>query len=358
MNRIYFLKHSPIDFYFRQNSENFKVTENSLYDFSGDGEHLVVKIRKKDLTTWQMVESVAKYLGIKVRDIGYAGLKDKSAFTIQYISINREYEEKFSTFTHPNIKVISTTYHNNKIKRGHLKSNSFYIKLKKVTTLNAQKIVEALKIIDTEGMPNFYGYQRFGKNGTNYKLGLDILNGKNRERNRTKREFLINSYQSYLFNSWLNSRLELSHMLDSFNYDDISKNLKIGRDDILPNQKQFFKLLSGDICSFYGSKSLFVINSEDVSRFIDREITVTGLLYGSKVKQAESGGAKVYEEMFIDSALESVYGSRRDAWVYVKDLEYNYNKEQQWFEINVTLPRGTYATVLLEELYKKDMVNE
>jgi len=160
MDRFYSLAHTPIPFHFRQNARDFVVDEIPLYEFSGEGEHLVLLMRKKNLSTWDALSIIANHLGINAREIGYAGLKDKNAMTKQYISILKKHEQKLESFDHENIKFIDRTYHNNKIRLGHLKGNRFFIRLKKVTPTAAVKLSEALKQIKKNGMPNFFGYQR------------------------------------------------------------------------------------------------------------------------------------------------------------------------------------------------------
>ena len=123
-----YLNHSLIDVYFKQNKDDFTVDEIPLYEFSGEGEHLILKVRKKDLSTWDMVNIISNHIGCKSRDIGYAGLKDKNAMTIQHISLHRQYEEKIDSFEHPLIKILEKNYHNNKIRVGHLKGNRFFYK--------------------------------------------------------------------------------------------------------------------------------------------------------------------------------------------------------------------------------------
>ena len=83
MDRFYSLGHASIDFRFKQSPRDFVVEEIPLYDFSGEGEHLVMFVRKKSLSTMEMVGIFARFLGIKNRDIGYAGMKDKHAMTKQ-----------------------------------------------------------------------------------------------------------------------------------------------------------------------------------------------------------------------------------------------------------------------------------
>jgi tRNA pseudouridine13 synthase len=119
---------------------DFVVEEIPLYEFSGEGEHLVLFVRKKNMSTLELVSAIAKYLKIKNKDIGYAGLKDKHAMTKQYISLHKKHEADLGNFNHENVKILSKTYHNNKIRIGHLQGNRFFIKLKKVNPTSAQKI--------------------------------------------------------------------------------------------------------------------------------------------------------------------------------------------------------------------------
>ena len=101
----YYLTHSPINFFFKHSARDFVVDEIPLYEFSGEGEHLVLKVRKKGLATWEVVSKVANFLGINAREIGYAGLKDKHAMTTQYISIHKRFEDKLSTMKIDGIKI-------------------------------------------------------------------------------------------------------------------------------------------------------------------------------------------------------------------------------------------------------------
>ena len=110
MIKQYYLNHSQIDVYFKQSKDDFVVTEIPLYEFTGEGEHVILKIRKKDLTTWDALEIIASKVGCRSRDIGYAGLKDKNAMTVQYISILKKFEDKIDTFEHPQIKILEKTY--------------------------------------------------------------------------------------------------------------------------------------------------------------------------------------------------------------------------------------------------------
>lgn len=295
----YFLPHAPIDFLFTQNARDFVVEEVPLYEFSGEGEHAVVKVRKKGLSTWEMLDILSAHTGIKKKDIGYAGLKDKEALTYQYLSFHKSHMEKVKSFAHDQIKIIETTYHNNKIKRGHLKGNTFFIRLKKVLPLNAEKIAQAIETIKASGIPNYFGYQRFGRDGDNHIQGQAIAEGRVKMRNITMRNFLLNAYQSHLFNAWLAKRVELSHMIENFSPAEVaSKYPELDEKSVvaLKEQKQFLKVLEGDVMSHYPHGRLFFAEDlkEESSRFFEKKAVVTGLLSGKKTKKAE-GDAKKFE---------------------------------------------------------------
>lgn len=358
MDRFYSLNHSSIDFLFKQTPRDFVVEELPLYEFSGEGEHLVLFVRKKSLSTLELVGILARYLGIQNKEIGYAGLKDKHAMTKQYISIHKKHEEAMDKFEHEGVKILSKAYHNNKIKTGHLKGNRFYIKLKKVNPTSAQKLDEALKNISKFGMPNFFGFQRFGNDGDNHIEGEKIAKGEKKERNPKIKKLLINAYQSHLFNLWLSRRLELNTLIQNFKPEELESLLNMPNSELvnLKAQKHPFKLFNGDIMEHYPHGRLFDFNGQedDLNRFNDRGISPTGLLCGTKVKMS-SDSAGVIEKDYDDEI--NAEGARRYAWVFPEYVEGRFKPEEAQYELNFSLPKGSYATVLIEELAKRN-INE
>ena len=359
VNRLYYTSHSPINVYFSKNSRDFVVEEVPLYEFSGNGEHLVLKIRKKDMTTWELVQKISEVIGCKVRDIGYAGLKDKDGVTTQYISIYKKYEKKIKNIQSQNIKILETFYHNNKIRIGHLKGNKFYIRFKKVTSVDAKKIENVLKIIETNGLPNYFGYQRFGVEGNNYKIGKEILFGKRFIKSRKKRDFFISAYQSHIFNLWLSKRVEISKLFTSFSTKELESLFIYPKEVIksIKNQPNFFKMFLGDVLHHYPYGKVFdcIEIDKEVQRFAHKELTITGILPGKKVKQANDI-AGIIEKDFIsecESVIDKMNGSRRFAWIFPEILSQTYKKEEAWYELSFFLPKGSYATVLVEEILHK-----
>ncbi len=361
--REYFLTHSPIDFHFAQNSKDFVVNEIPLYEWSGEGEHLILKVRKRDLTTWEMVKIIAKIAGADSRDIGYAGLKDRNGMTMQYISIPKKFEDKFENFDEKNISILEKHYHNNKIKLGHLKGNRFFIRLKKVNPTSATKIAEAVKNLDQFGMPNFFGYQRFGVNGDNYLVGKEIIDGKSKIRDKNKKRLFINSYQSHIFNQWLSERIKFSRVVDSFSKDELPSvlenlGIQLQYPELLQNQPHPFKLLEGDMMLHYPFGKGFALKSEEfeegVKRFGERDSVPSGILLGKRAKST-TGDSAVFEDKFLED-VRVVDGERRYAWIFPTDVESRYREDDFWFELNFTLPKGSYATTFIEEIAKKSLV--
>ena len=340
------------EFVFNSSPRDFSVEEIPLYEFTGEGEHLILKVRKKEMTTWEMLDVLSNHVGIRRRDMGYAGLKDKHAMTIQYISVLAlNNEEKLKEFTHDKIKILDTFRHNNKIRVGHLKGNRFNIRLKKVLGVQKDKLDSVLKWIKKNGVPNYFGNQRFGTDGNNWEDGKKLIDGKLKIRDRKTKEFLIGSYQSYLFNGWLSKRMELNHLLESFAEEEVEQIMKLPTNSLKGTKQQvnFFKLVDGDVMMHYPYGRIFSVENteEEAKRFESKDIAPAGLLAGLKAKQA-LGTAGLLEAPFVEEI--KLNGTRRYAWIQVTEIKKNYVEEKAHFELSFTLPKGCYATNVLDIL--------
>ncbi|HHS92627.1 MAG TPA: tRNA pseudouridine(13) synthase TruD [Campylobacterales bacterium] len=340
------------NFVFTPSSRDFIVDEIPLYKFTGEGEHLIVHVRKKDMTTWEMVSAIAKYCKIKQRDIGYAGLKDKHAMTMQYISLPaKNNEEILKTFNHEKIKILGTYRHNNKIRVGHLKGNHFKIRLKKVLGVQKDKLDSVLSWIKKNGVPNYFGHQRFGNTGENWKEGQEVAEGKLKIRDKKKRTFLLNAYQSYLFNQWLSKRIELSLLMESFSESEVETILNLPKESLhgVKAQTQFFKLLEGDLMMHYPYGRVFELESleEESRRFSEFDIAPSGLISGKRVSRTTKVAGEL-EKMYEREIPEN--GTRRYAWIQVSEIKKTYVEEKAHYELEFTLPKGCYATNVLDVL--------
>ena len=363
---LYALTHAPIEAYFSKNSDDFVVREIPLYEFSGDGEHSIVEISKKDMTTQEALHVLSEVTGAKMRDFGYAGLKDKQGMTTQFISMPRKFESNLANFSHEKMKILSLNVHKNKLRIGHLKGNSFFIRLKKVLPSNAKKLEQAFVSIDKMGYANYFGYQRFGKFGDNAETGLELLkngtiNGK-KSKNVKLNDFLISAYQSDLFNRWLSKRVEISRFAQDFSLSELAQIYPYLSGENLKNlksQKRFFKLIEGEVLGHYPHGKCFLCEDLDAegARFDARDITSCGLIAGAKAYEAQGTARAVEDQIFaqVNEYKAKMTGSRRFAWCYLEDTNYKYNEEKAHFTINFTLQKGSYATVVLEEILHKNI---
>ena len=164
----------------RERVEDFLVDEIPLYEPSGQGEHLYLLVEKRNLSTMEMAAVIAQHFGVRRRDIGFAGLKDKRAITRQMVSVWAPGKEadSFPMLRHDRIHILWADRHENKLRRGHLAGNRFSIRVRGVpfqAALDAQRILDRLC---TQGLANRIGEQRFGYLGNNHLVGRAIVLGR------------------------------------------------------------------------------------------------------------------------------------------------------------------------------------
>ena len=357
MNHIktYAYTHTPLSFDFKQTIDRFFVEEIPLYTFTATGNYLVLKIKKTDMSTWKLITVLAKATGLQERDIGYAGLKDKNATTIQYISIPKNREKELNkNLTTEKIEILERTYNKAPIKIGHLKGNSFSIILHNINEKDAKFFNTTAKMMQKEGIPNYYGYQRFGEDNRSYLQGKEIAHS-GKKLKGSKEKLLVSAYQSYLYNKWLGQRVKLSTVIASNNAEEAAKKLQYPLEliKVLSKQVQFFKLFLGDhVMAYPYGKENYVKDMYQASQaFKQKKISPTGLLCGANVERAKSD-AYYLEEPFDDTELNALKGDRRFAWIWPKDVETSYNVADKKLTVDFYLPKGSYATTFLEEIGK------
>ncbi len=356
------LTHSPINAHFSKNADDFVVREQPLYEFSGSGEHLILQLAKKDLSTNEALRILSEVSGAKMREFGFAGLKDKQGQTFQFVSIHKKFEPNLQKFTHEKLKIINTTYHDNKLKIGHLKGNSFFIRLKKVSPVDAQKLKNAFELLKNQGFANYFGYQRFGKFKDNFTQGLELLQGKKRLKNPKIHAFLLSAFQSELFNRYLAKRVQLSHFARDFSQKELGAIYPLEGAEIkaIKAQRHFFKLLKGEILGHYPYGKCFVCEDlgAECERFLQKNIAPLGLILGKKAYECENGFALHLENEIFGEFLHfkpCLTGSRRYLWSFLENAKCRYDEEKAHFCVEFFLQKGSYATIILEELLQRDL---
>ena len=334
MNHIktYAYNHTQLKFDFKQTIERFFVEEIPLYPSTGTGNYLILKIRKMDMSTWKLITVLAKATGLEERDIGYAGLKDKNATTIQYISLPKKYEKELNkNLTTEKIEILERSYSKAPIKIGQLKGNRFSIILHDISENDAKFFNTTAKKMQVNGIPNYYGYQRFGEDSRSYLQGKEIAHSGKRLKG-SKEKLLVSAYQSYLYNRWLSSRVKLSTIITESKADEAAKKLQYPLElvKVLAKQPQFFKLFMGDVIMPYPyGKTDFVKDMlQSAQIFKQGKISPTGLLCGANALRAKNDAYHLEEE-YDDTELNSLKGDRRFAWIWPKEVETKYDSYSQ-----------------------------
>jgi len=160
------IKHTPDD---------FLVEEIPLYLPSGNGEHLYLRLQKTGLSTHELLYQLARFFKVRERDLGYAGLKDARATTIQTISVPGINAAEAATLDLPGVNLLEAAHHGNKLRLGHLAGNRFRIRIRGVPRGALQLAEESLGVLQDLGVPNRFGEQRYGVLGNSSDIGLALL---------------------------------------------------------------------------------------------------------------------------------------------------------------------------------------
>ena len=194
-------------------NEDFIVTELPLQPPSGEGEHIWLDIEKNGANTAFVAQQLAEAAGVQERDVGYAGLKDRHAISRQWFSIylpNGKVKGETPDLTqlqHPEFKVLGQSRHVKKLRPGDLQGNRFRIVLREVT--GDRNAIEAnLEAVASQGVPNYFGAQRFGFEGGNVMQGQAMLAREIRVRNPKKKGIYLSAVRSFVFNEVLALRIQ------------------------------------------------------------------------------------------------------------------------------------------------------
>lgn len=315
--------------------EDFEVEEIPAYLPSGQGGHLYLWVEKRAVGTEPLARRLAEALGVDPGDVGWAGLKDHQAVARQFFSVPASAEPKVAGLQLEGAKVLSAARHGNKLRPGHLRGNRFRIRIRGATDPDAAE--PALRELAERGVPNFYGEQRFGADARNAELGRRLLLGERLDRppSRFQRKLYLSAFQSELFNRALQARIA---------------------------QGTFARALAGDVMRKEDSGGLFTCESPEADQVrVDRfEISPAGPLFGPKMPPA-SGEVRAAEEALLAGSGVSMEqlrtrgrgeaeGARRAYRIRLG--EPSLEREGPDLLVRFALPKGSYATVVLDALMK------
>lgn len=197
----------------KRHNEDFQVAELPLQPPCGEGEHLWLDIEKNGANSAFVAQQLATAAGVQDRDVGYAGLKDRHALTRQWFSIYLPNGRvaggtpDLRQLQHPEFKVLQQSRHLKKLRPGDLLGNRFRILLREVA--GSRDAIEAqLRAVAAQGVPNYFGAQRFGFEGGNVEKGRAMLAREIRVRNPKMKGIYLSALRSFVFNEVLALRIQ------------------------------------------------------------------------------------------------------------------------------------------------------
>ena len=343
----------------KQHWDDFRVDEELGFAPSGAGEHLLLRIEKAGQSTTEVARQISSTLGISDSDIGYSGMKDRQARTRQWFSIRLDQaaEAELGRLQSDQLQILEQSRNQRKLQIGAHKANHFQLILREVMGVNASgaeppatnaeaSLDRKLQTLAHQGVPNYFGSQRFGRDLSNLHQVRELLRAeasqavatRNRYRHKRKRSMLYSAARAYLFNQLLSARI---------------------------TRGNWASYVDGDVLNLNHTKRCFLVEPgawgpELQQRLDELDIHITGLLPGridskdryvtrGQSADTEKAVCKEFAELVTGLEQQGLSAARRPLRFQVQQLQW------QWLDsttvsLAFTLPTGAYATSLLREV--------
>ena len=323
--------------------EDFIVEENISIEFSGEGEHCWIYVQKTGCNTDWVAQQLAVFCGVKQLAVSYAGLKDRSAVTSQWFSVQlpgkptpdwSKFEKNFSGSEVEKIQVLKSFRHNRKLQRGALKSNSFKIRLRDLSDIQdetLEQLEHRCNTIAKRGIANYFGEQRFGRNFNNLDQAIKLFNNPRFKISKHKRGMYLSAARSWIFNHILSERI---------------------------NRKVWNTALAGDVFMLDGKSACFKDDGDEQikQRLQANEIHPTAILWGEGDVMVTAQAAELESQIinqfsvFRDGLVSARLQAQRRACRLIPG-NMVCHREQDDFIVSFTLTSGSYATMILAEIF-------
>jgi len=404
----------PIGGALKQHPEDFLVEEVPMYLPVGSGEHIYLFVEKRRLSTFELVNIIARHFGVRRSAVGYAGMKDKNAITRQIISIHTpgKTHADYPMLEDDRIGVLWADQHTNKLRLGHLKGNRFSIKLRNVRmtdVLIARRVLDHLKQF---GVPNLFGAQRFGMRLDNHILGRFMMLGRfdeliehllgpdadMPEMNTQARQVYASGdlaqAQALFPPACRAERRALSALRRSSSPRSVIRTIDLQQRKLWVSALQsaiFNRVLAhrmnkgtlgalnvGDIACKHANGAMFAVDSEVLAdpttskRLATGEISPSGPLWGAKMMRASGAideiecaqlqalGMSIDDLSGADKLTDrAMPGDRRPLRVPLIDpeVEGGVDEHGDYVRCAFELPRGSFATAVTREVMKSALVD-
>ncbi|GHA08759.1 tRNA pseudouridine synthase D [Arenicella chitinivorans] len=309
--------------------EDFQVTELMGFEPEGQGEHVWLWVRKRQQNTEQVAKALAQHAGVAYRDVSYSGMKDFHAVTWQWFSVwlPGDKNTDWQSFTLAGTEIERVQRHTRKLKRGTHQQNRFEIIVRDLAGPTSV-LEQSLARVGCDGVPNYFGAQRFGRQFNNMPLAVSHLCDGVAIKKRHLKSIVISAARSWLFNHVLSERVSAA----SWN-----------------------RLLPNEPANLHGSNSVFTSTGSDDEqrRLAELDIHPTGPLVGrhsgpdSAFEAQEMAWLEGYQDLVHGLQRVDVASLRRPLRTRVENLQWQIQGTQ--LALTFTLHAGQFATSVLRE---------
>jgi tRNA pseudouridine13 synthase len=313
--------------------EDFIVDEQLGFLPDGEGEHVMLWLQKRNRNTEEVARQLARHAGVRARDVSYCGLKDRNAITRQWFSVwlpGREAPD-WSALEDESLRILLSERHRRKLQRGALEGNGFEILLRDVHG-EREELEHRLHGIAQRGVPNYFGEQRFGRDGANLAKAAAMFQGQ-RVKDRHLRGLYLSAARAFLFNEVLAVRVQ---------------------------DGSWQQVLPGEAVMLAGSHSFFVCETPDAviaQRLQLWDIHPSGPLWGkgalptrNAAQELEQWALASHEVLTKGLEQAGLKQERRALRLPVAKLKWDWEGEAPHLRLRFQLPAGGYATAVLREL--------
>ncbi|MCG9730532.1 tRNA pseudouridine(13) synthase TruD [Shewanella sp. Isolate13] len=321
----------------RTHNSDFQVQEILPFAPTGEGEHHLLHIRKEGLNTVEVAKVLSSFAHVHPKEVTYAGQKDKHAITEQWFGVRIPGKDTpdWQQLNSEQITVLSASRHSKKLRIGALAGNRFTLTLRNVSDM--VDVVKRIELISEQGVPNYFGEQRFGHDGKNLMFGRQMFTGR-KVKDRNKRSMYLSAVRSNLFNLACSARLA-AH-------------------GVTP--------LAGDCVLLAGSKSYFVAETWDetlLERLAKKDIQLSAPLWGrgSALAQGDAATCEADALASLDldrEGLEQAGLNQERRALLLEPQHLQYEVDEDTIVLKFALPSGSYATSVLRELFLYQDVQE
>jgi tRNA pseudouridine13 synthase len=321
----------PLSGVMRASAEDFEVDEELGFEPDGTGEHVFLRIEKRDANTEWVAQRLAQAAGVAPMNVGFSGLKDRHAVTRQTYSVQLpgRADPDWHALDIEGVRVLGAMRHSRKLKRGVHKGNRFRIRLRELSgeTDAAERVLASIR---EHGVPNYFGEQRFGRDGDNLRSAHALFAGT--RMGRSQRGFALSAARSYLFNRVLAQRVA---------------------------EATWNQALDGDVWMLAGTHSIFGPQAFDADlqqRLVTFDIDPTGPLWGRGDLRSTCQVA-VIEQEIADAdvgfaaglSAEDLRQERRSLRLRALDFGHEWEADGSLL-LGFALPSGAFATSVIREI--------